>query len=261
MKVQDFGRFDGSITVFGGGYSNWHAVSALIEARPDAPMFSTGDSVGYCAQPNETVAAMTERGVYGIAGNCERQATSGADECGCGFEDGSACDLLSRGWYPYLLAKLDAESHKRLAALPDMGILQQDHRRYAVIHGGATANNRFLWPSSANEDFEREIAAIETMIGPVNGVLAGHSGLAFHRVVGDHQWINAGAVGLPSHDGRSETRYAVLEAGEVTFHRLAYNHYAARTSMEEQGLTQGYQETLTTGIWPSEDVLPLEHRR
>ena len=109
--------------------------------------------------------------------------------------------------------------------------------------------------------FYNEINALEQDIGPVDGVVAGHSGIAFHRKIGRHQWINAGAIGLPPHDGRPETRYAVLENGEVTIHRLRYDHQAARQAMEDAGLTQGYHEALTTGIWPSEDVLPPELRR
>ena len=54
---------------------------------------------------------------------------------------------------------------------------------------------------------------------------------------------------------------AFSTAGEVTFHRLRYDNAAARCRMEEVGLTQGYQITLATGLWPSEDVLPPELRR
>jgi predicted phosphodiesterase len=148
-----------------------------------------------------------------------------------------------------------------MAELPDFGIFMEGERRYGVVHGGATAINRFLWPSSAEADFQHEINALEAEVGALDGIVAGHSGIAFHRRIGAHQWINAGAIGLPPHDGRSMTRYAVLAGGEVTFERLSYDHAGARAAMETAGLTQGYHETLTTGVWPSEDVLPAELRR
>ena len=66
---------------------------------------------------------------------------------------------------------------------------------------------------------------------------------------------------MPPHDARPETRYVVLENGEVTVPRLGYDHPAARGRMEEAELTQGYHETLSSGVWPSEDVLPRELRR
>ncbi|HGG06309.1 MAG TPA: metallophosphoesterase, partial [Aliiroseovarius sp.] len=45
------------------------------------------------------------------------------------------------------------------------------------------------------------------------------------------------------------------------FHRLSYDPDAAVALMQAAGLTQGYERTMTTGIWPSEDVLPPALRR
>ena len=217
--------------------------------------------MGYCAEPVETAALMRTLGLPGIAGNCERQLADEADDCGCGFADGSACDLLSRGWYSFLRAAVDRDTRAWADDLPDLGTFTQSGRRYGVIHGGVTSNARFLWPSSAEADFLEEIMALEAVTGPLDGIVAGHSGIAFHRRIERHHWINAGVIGLPPHDGRPETRYAVLSEGEVIFERLDYDHGAARRAMERAGLTQGYHETLSTGIWPSEDVLPRELRR
>ncbi|MEQ9041494.1 MAG: metallophosphoesterase [Silicimonas sp.] len=262
MLYRDFGRMDGPVVLFGGAYSNYQATEALFEAAGDLQAVSTGDLVAYCANPVETVARFAEHEpCVGIAGNCERQVVDGAEDCGCGFEDGTACDFLSRGWYGYLRETLTDDAVRTLAALPEIGSFIHKEKRYAVIHGGATAINRFVWPSSSEAVFEREIAATEAILGPIDGLVAGHCGIAFQRMIGRHHWINPGAIGLPPHDGRPETRYGVLDGGEVTFHRLRYDHAAARTRMEEVGLTQGYQIALETSLWPSEDVLPPELRR
>jgi predicted phosphodiesterase len=261
MRVRDFGRFDGPVVLFGGAYSNLQALEALAAALDGRPAVSTGDVVGYCADPVATVGLMRKLDLPGIAGNCERQVAEGAEDCGCGFGDGTACDLLSRGWFPHLAAACDAETVGWLDALPEIGVFVHQGRRYGVVHGGATAINRFLWPSSPDAAFEEEIEALERLTGKVDGVVAGHSGLAFHRRIGAHQWINAGAIGLPPHDGRPATRYAVLAEGEVVFERLDYDHAAALEAMVSAGLTQGYHETLASGLWPSEDVLPPELRR
>ena len=71
----------------------------------------------------------------------------------------------------------------------------------------------FVWPSSPEAVFEREIAATEAILGPIDGLVAGHCGIAFQRMIGRHHWINPGALGLPPHDGRPETRYGVLDGG------------------------------------------------
>lgn len=258
MKHADFGHMDGPVVLFGGPYSNVQAMDAMVEAIDGRDAICTGDVVGYCANPNETTMRLRAEDVHCIAGNCEQQLGEGRDDCGCGFDEGTACDLLSRGWWPYLLKTADANVVTWLNKLPEIGTFTHQTRRYAVIHGGATAINRFLWPSSDAADFATEIAAIEAAIGQVDGVVAGHSGIAYHRRIGRHQWINAGAIGLPPHDGRPETRYAVLRDGEVVIERLNYDGEAAAQAMEAAGLTQGYHQTLRTGVWPSEEVLPPE---
>ncbi len=261
MRIEDFGHFDAPVVLFGGPYSNAQALEALISAIDGRAAICTGDIVAYCADPDATAALLSAEEIPSIAGNCERQLWDDADSCGCGFEEGSTCDRLSAGWWPYLRNTIDGNTIAWLNKLPDIATFTQGTRRYGVIHGGATTNNRFLWPSTPACDFETEITALEALTGPLDGIIAGHSGIAFHRRIGAHQWINAGAIGLPPHDGRPETRYALLEDGEVTIHRLAYDHKAARRAMEAAGLTQGYHDTLTTGLWPSQDILPPELRR
>lgn len=261
MAVRDFGRLDGPVVLFGGPYSNLPALRALADVLKGRPAICTGDIIGYCAEPVETVALLRSTKIHAIAGNCERQIAEGAEDCGCGFENKSACDLLSRGWYPFARAACDADTVNWLDALPEIGVFTHEGRRYGVIHGGVTSISRFLWPSSADNHFLSEIRALEDLIGPVDGVIAGHSGVAFHRGIDGLQWINAGVIGLPPHDGRQATRYAVLEGGEVIIHRLDYDAARARERMEAAGLVQGYHRALESGLWTSEDVLPPELRR
>jgi predicted phosphodiesterase len=261
MKVRDFGTFDDPLLLCGGPYSNLQALQALAEIADGNPCVCTGDVVAYGAAPSETIALMRTLGWPVVAGNCERQIAEAAPDCGCGFGIEGTCDRLAQSWYPYALSGCDDEARAWMADLPDIGTFQQGSRRYAVIHGGATTINRYLWPSSAAEDLQSEIEAIEAHIGKIDGVVAGHSGIAFQRRINGRHWINAGAVGLPPHDGRPETRYAILDNGEVVFHRLHYDHSAAKTEMERVGLTQGYHIALSTGVWPSEDILPPELTR
>ncbi len=261
LKVQDFGHFDDGVTLFGGPYSNIHALEALVSLQNGRPAICTGDVVAYGADPKSCVDLMRQLSWPLIAGNCEVQIANEAADCGCGFEDGMECNVLSRTWYPFALNAMDAGSRGWMAGLPEIGVFVQKGRRYGVIHGGATAINRFLWPSSETSDFEVEIAALEAAVGSVDGVVAGHSGIPFHRWIGKHHWINAGVIGLPPHDGRPETRFAILNNGDVSFQSLSYDHASARAAMEAAGLTQGYDTAMETGIWPSEDILPDALRR
>ena len=148
-----------------------------------------------------------------------------------------------------------------MATLPDLATFTYEGRKGVVLHGGASDVARFLFPSSPESAFEEELAALNALLGPIDLVLAGHSGVAFHRRIGSTDWINAGALGMPPHDGRTASRYARLTPNGVIFERLTYPAAEAAAAMRAAGLSQGYDKALLSGYWPSEDVLPPEMRR
>ncbi|WP_294222457.1 metallophosphoesterase family protein [uncultured Shimia sp.] len=265
MRHQDLGELVGAVLLFGGPYSNLQATEAILAQAevlgvPIGHVICTGDVVAYCAQPAETVAAVRAAQAFVVAGNCEKQLAANALDCGCGFETGTTCDLLSAGWYAHANTKVDTEARGWMAGLPDVVTFQQAGKRVAVIHGGVTDVARFVFSVSPEAVFVAEIAALESSVGPVDLVVAGHSGIAFERRVGDVSWVNAGAVGMPEHDGRQETRFAVLRDGVPEIRALAYDAKAAHAAMQAAGLTQGYDQALLSGYWPSEDVLPQDLR-
>ena len=255
--IADFGPLDGPVLLFGGPYSNFAAMQALIaEAErlgigPENAI-CTGDVVAYCGEPAETVALVRDWGCRVIAGNCELQLAAGADDCGCGFAEGSVCDALSAEWFAYANGRIDADARRWMADLPQLACFQNAGRRYGVLHGGATDVSRFLWPG---DDKSSERAALEAAVGAVDCVVAGHSGIGFV----EPGWINAGVIGMPPHNGARDTEFCVLENGEATLQRLSYDAAGAATAM--RGRSTPYADALLTGWWPSEDVLPQELRK
>lgn len=261
IKVADLGTLDGPLLLFGGPYSNAQALVALAEVAAARglsgdQMICTGDVVAYCGGPVETVARIRALGCAVVAGNCEIQLASGAEDCGCGFAPGSSCDLISGAWYTHAAAVLAPEAKAWMGALPDAIVFQHQGARYGVIHGGVRDVARFIWSDSAGAVFEAEWQALEAVAGPVDHIVAGHSGLPFIRDCQRGRWINAGVIGMPPHDGGQQTRYALLDGGEVTFHRLSYDVAEARADMAAAGLPRPYADALQSGYWPSEDVLP-----
>ena len=124
MQVKDLGELRGDVLIFGGPCSNLQATEALIAAVrergiPESNAVCTGDVVAYCGQPAETVAAIRSFGCEVIAGNCERQLAAGEMGCGCGFEAGSACDLLSAGLVCPCDREIGAEDRAWMRGLPD----------------------------------------------------------------------------------------------------------------------------------------------
>ncbi len=266
MQILDLGDITGPMILFGGPYSNSHAMLALMvragEMGVDGrAMICTGDLVAYCGDPMGVVGAVRASDMHVVAGNCEKQLAANAMDCGCGFEDGTACDLLSAGWYAFADKQVTDAARRWMGDVPDIVTFTHFGRRFAVIHGGVKDISRFIWSTSADDVFNNEINDLEVEVGAIDVVVSGHSGIAFERQVGDHLWLNAGVIGMPANDGRSTTQYVTLVDGDITIRDLAYDVDGAVAAMTNAGLTQGYHTALQTGIWPSQDVLPSELRR
>src|SRR5690349_7837516 len=106
-------EMDGPVLFFGGPYSNLEATEALLRAAPrlDIPparMVCTGDVVAYGADAQATVDLVRAAGIRTVMGNCEESLGAGAADCGCGYAEGSACQLLSVAWYAHADRCLDA---------------------------------------------------------------------------------------------------------------------------------------------------------
>ena len=210
--------------------------------------------VAYCGEPEETCQVIRDWGCHVIAGNCEEQLAAGAADCGCGFEEGTACDLLARGWYPFANARVSEQSRRWMAALPSSLIFDGGGLRFRVIHGGVDVINRFIFASDTNvihEELSRALADV---------VIAGHAGVPFVARSGGKVWFNPGVVGMPANDGTADVWFGLItpaDAGvKLTTHRLAYDHRAAAAAMRRWGYADGYAKSLITGIWPSFDVFP-----
>lgn len=266
MKIADLGSFSGPVVAYGGALGNLAALGALLREAtragvPAPQVIATGDLAGCCAQGAECVAATRAFGGPVVAGNIERQLAAGASDPGCGFAPGSTPERLSASWWAHTDAQIGRATRDWMEALPDIAVFAHEGRRFAVLHGGVTDIALGLWPTSPEAEFRREITALAAAAGPVDGVIAGHCGVAFERVIDGVHWINAGAIGLPPNDGRRAGRYMRLDADGARLLRLDYDPTPAFTAMVAAGLTQGYDLALMTGHWPCEEALPAEMRR
>ena len=251
------------LLVFGGPYSNLRALAALREranALGIAPSrtICTGDVVAYCAEPEETTQAVRDWGCHVIAGNCEEQLAEASDNCACGFEQGTECDVLAKGWYPFANARMSAESRAWMAALPKTLTFTAGGLNFRVIHGGVDVINRFVFAS------QRDVLAEELERADTDVVIAGHAGVPFIEKVGRGIWFNPGVIGMPANDGTADVWYGLIrsEDGRIVLstHRLAYDHHGAAAAMRRSGHANGYARTLVTGLWPSLDVFPPKER-
>ncbi len=259
------GNFDEPMLLFGGSYSNLDALLALKQyadkhAIKAHNIICTGDIVAYCGQPFETTEAIRKWGIHVLMGNCEESFATNADDCGCGFNSGTSCDLLSVEWYQFANKNLSNEQRQWFADLPKKLSFNFLGNKINIVHGSVTSINQFLFSSSCDTLFEEQTRATNADI-----IIAGHSGIPFSKKINDKLWHNTGAIGMPANDGTSNTWFSVLSPEKnstVKIENLAltYNHKQAAQAMQKSGLSDAYANALTTGLWPSMDVLTSEEK-
>ncbi|MEM7222353.1 MAG: metallophosphoesterase family protein [Pseudomonadota bacterium] len=262
--IQDLGTIDRPLLLFGGPYGNLEATRALLAeaARlgiPPARTICTGDIVAYCADAQATSRLVMESGIHVVMGNCEESLGMAADACGCGFEDGSACDLMAARWYRHALETLAPAARAWMAARPRFIRFTMAGRRFLVVHGAASAINRFVFPATSAAEKQAELA-----LAGVDAIVAGHSGLPFTQNIGRRLWHNPGAIGLPANDGTPRVWYSVLAPSadgiEIGHRPLGYDHLTAARKIRAAGLPAAYAEALESGLWPSDEIMPLADR-
>jgi predicted phosphodiesterase len=251
---------DGPVLVFGGPYSNLEATQAVLAeaARrriPPRRVLCTGDIVAYAADAGATLDLVRRSGIVAIMGNCEESLGSDAEDCGCGYAEGSACDRLAAEWYIYARQSLDAERRAWMAGLPRRIDIVLGGKRLAVVHGSARQINRFVFASTPQAVKREELDA-----GGADGIIAGHCGVPFTQLIDGRLWHNAGAIGMPANDGTPHVWYSLLtpqpDGIAVEHVALRYDHARAAAKMRAARLPEGYAAALETGLWPSADVLP-----
>lgn len=263
LRSLNLGVLDAPLLVFGGPYSNLAATRALRAiadrlAIPPQRIICTGDLVAYCAEPEETVKLIREWGIHVVMGNCEESLAMRAPDCGCGFESGSVCSALSEQWFRYADSRLSDDNRSWMGQLPHSLNFQLGSRRFSVVHGGVERINRFFFASTPTSE---KLAEMQLLKQSVDGLITGHCGIPFGEVLDGSAWLNAGVIGLPANDGTPDGWYLLIESAGTQIHaqwkRLSYAADKARQTMLDAGLLSGYADTLISGLWPSEDVLPM----
>lgn len=252
----NIGTLEGEVLVFGGPYSNLHALKALkkeasVRRIMPSNIICTGDIVGYCAYPDESVKFIEEWGIHCIAGNVEFNLREEADDCGCNFDEGSRCDLLSKQWFPYAKENISPASLEYLDALPEFINFKYNGQDGIVLHGSYENTSEFIFKSTPWKTKLLNFRQSDTEL-----ILSGHSGIPFLETDDINTWLNAGVIGMPANDGSARTWFAIMHNDKIEFHQLDYDNEAAALAMKTRPLPKSYAQTLVDGIWDNCDILP-----
>jgi uncharacterized radical SAM superfamily Fe-S cluster-containing enzyme len=251
---------DGPLVVFGGPYGNLQATTVLLAEAgrrgiAAGNIVCTGDLAAYCGAPAATIDLVRKSGIHVVMGNCDEQLAHGGSDCACGFPEGSTCERLSSDWFALADNQVNADARQWLGGLPRCIDIEMSGTRLAVVHGGVSRINRYIFASSPSLLRQRELD-----LADADGVIAGHCGLPFSQIIGGRLWHNAGAIGMPANDGTPRVWFSVLtpvtSGLRIEHVALTYDHASAAAMMRKAGLSPEYRHALSTGIWPSRDVLP-----
>lgn len=258
----DLGELELPILVFGGPYSNLAAVEAMRSKAEDLDIppqriICTGDLVAYCAEPRQTVNLIRNWGIHVVMGNCEESLADDADDCGCGFEPGSSCSVLSVQWYRYASSEVTRDQCQWMSNLPRQLDFSAEGRRFRVIHGSHDNINEFVFAST-----DAELKRQQIIDSGVDCIIGGHSGIPFGQHLENGSWLNSGVIGMPANDGSADGWYMVLDKGDpitCRWLRLPYDYEKSARSTIDAGMVE-YGQALLSGLWPSMDVLPASER-
>lgn len=259
-KIKNLGNIEGKILLFGGVYSNLQAlekIKQISETLNIAPenCICTGDIIGYCAQPEESLQLFKLWGAQSIVGNVEIQLRDNENDCGCDFREGSRCDGFSQLWYPYAQSKLTKNSLEFIATLPDHITFNFCGNATTIVHGSYTNVSEFIFKSTPWEIKQKSFLETQSSV-----IIAGHCGLPFKDELNNKKWINPGVIGMPANDGEPHVWYAIMEEKNgkmiVTHYTMKYNHQLTSQLMKNGLLPEEYARTIITGIWDNTEILP-----
>jgi predicted phosphodiesterase len=252
------------IAVFGGIYSNYLALEAVIQdarRRGAGKYYCLGDLGAFGSYPNRVFPLLRDRDVECIQGNYDNSVGNDLADCQCGYTD-PRDNHFARISYDYTLRNTSPENRRWMRDLPVQRRIQLGRYHLLLSHGSPRRMNEFLWESTTPTHFLDQLAEQHH----ADVILATHTGIKWHRVLtGDRHFVNVGVLGRPENDGRTNVWYALLEACpdfRVEFVPVEYDHVRLAAEMRAERLPEEFVATVLTGWWTTcLEILPAKERR
>ena len=257
------------LAFFGGLYSNYLALEVALDdaaARGASGLYCLGDLGAFGPHPDRVFPLLLDAGVRVVRGNYDDSIARGLDDCQCGYTD-PRDNHFARLSYQYTFRNTAERWRRWMSDLPDQIRLEVAGRRILLCHGSPRRTNEFLWESTTSTQFLEYLAHAHE----ADLIVGTHTGLHWERELpGGRRFVNAGVLGRPANDGRTEVWYTMVtfartdsaKAGfEVEFIPVSYDHERLASEMRAEGLPAEFVQTITSGWWTScLEVLPAKER-
>jgi putative phosphoesterase len=203
-------------------HSNWPALAAIKETY-DVCLF-LGDLVDYATDPLPCIDWVREKATAAVRGNHDHAVAQRIPA-----KHGSGLRSLAAATRPIHWRMLNPSRVKYLARLPLTKRIVVDDKSLYLVHG----TPRDPLDEYLLEDPETWQARVESI--NADFVCVGHTHIPFHIDLGRLQVVNPGSVGQPR-DGDPRCAYAVIENGQVSLRRVAYDIDATLRQMSTAGV-------------------------
>jgi len=253
------------LALIGGIYSNYHALVATladISRRGADATYFLGDLGAFGPYPDRVPELLIERGIGGIQGNYEESLAGGATDCNCGYTD-PRDNVYAQISYDYTAEKTSGPYKRWMGTLPKSMRMEIAGVRLLFSHGSPRRINEFLWRSTSPDPFLRRLCDDHE----ADVIVCTHTGLHWHKALeGNRHLVNAGVIGRPANDGRTNVWYTMLTVSaraevQVEFVPVEYDHEALAREMRQEKLPVEFIETIETGWWTTcLEALPPKER-
>jgi predicted phosphodiesterase len=251
------------IAFFGGVYSNAPALAAAVKdarRRGVDAIYALGDFGAFGPHPDRIFPILMDSGVECIQGNYEESLSSGAEDCHCGYTDPRDNHFAALS-YAYTNEHTSDAWKQWMGRLPLTRTLDVAGRKVLLVHGSPRRINEFLWESTSPVSF------LEKLLSDAGAdvLVCTHTGLHWQRRLPSGRLVvNAGVLGRPANDGRTNVWYAVGSFGSevaVEFVPVDYDSELLAREMTEERLPAEFVETIRTGWWTTcLEILPAKER-
>ena len=252
------------VAFIGGIYSNYLALAealTMARARDVDAVIALGDFGAFGPHPDRTIELLRGASIIAIQGNYEESLAADAADCHCGYTD-PRDNHFAQISYDYTRDRTSPEHKRWMGTLPGQLRLAMGGRTLLLCHGSPRRINEFLWRSTTPDAFIRKLLREhETDL-----IVCTHTGLHWKRLLEPGRGlINAGALGRPANDGRTNVWLTIVEQVQgdldAEFVPVVYDHRRLAREMKAEGLPEEFAETILTGWWTCcLEALPAKER-